>query len=101
MRNSKLIDIDLTGAQMLDCDLSGAHLENALMEGVTLRDSDLEGSRFISCNLRDTDMRKTNLTLASFESVKTEGTLYYGKAPWSGVSQDEGLGGELHTFDGE
>jgi uncharacterized protein YjbI with pentapeptide repeats len=82
-------------------DVGAAEFLDASLREAILRECDLNGTRFSNCDLRGTDLRKTMVTQAEFSNVQTEGTLFYGAAPWGGEGESKDWGKELPTFDGE
>lgn len=101
LRDTIFANVLLVDAELLGCDMSHASLEFSNLEGVVLRESELAGAEFISCNLRKVDFRKATLLSASYQAVKVDGALFYGKPPWEGSGLDQDWDGIMPSFDGE
>ena len=100
-QEARFAETRLDEIQMQGSDLSSAEFSDASLRQASLRECMLNGTRFTRCDLEGADLRKTMVTHAVFEQVRTEGTLYYGVAPWSGESGEKDWAKVLPTFDGE
>lgn len=107
LRSSRLVNVDLAGADLtdakvLDADLYGANLDDARMAGANLIDSDLcnaslrhailtkaalQGCNLNGTNLTRADLRGANLEQASLvgthlRDAKLDGCFVYGVSAW-------------------
>ena len=74
IKNSKIKDVDFTGANLSDVNFSGAKLKNAdftgaILNNVNFTSADLYHADFVNSDLSNVDLIGTNLKLANFEDI--------------------------------